>query len=132
MSMIDLDASLWIEYEGWNREPLVLIETAIDVGQSRKPATVLQCLARRANLPAYVVLYTPMAGLKNPADSSASDIVRFRVKRLWPDPESEWRRLSPWQWCRELEGVRDGEASRLEARRNLALENSALKSSMAA
>ena len=32
LAMIDLDASLYVEYDDGTKEPIALIETAIDVG----------------------------------------------------------------------------------------------------
>src|SRR5258706_16477069 len=57
LSMIDLDGALYVEFDGRTSEPLALIETAIDLGQSRKVASVTRRLAQRASVPAYVVLY---------------------------------------------------------------------------
>src|SRR5688500_12286183 len=39
LAMIDLDASLYVEYDDATKEPIALIETAIDCGQEFKPAT---------------------------------------------------------------------------------------------
>lgn len=41
------------------RLPLLLVETARDVGQSVKPATALVGLAKAANIPAVILLWTP-------------------------------------------------------------------------
>ena len=84
LAMIDLDASLFVEYDDQTKEPVALIETARDVGQAFKAATVTARLAKRAGLPAYVVLYTPASNL-NPSDQEWQDISRFRVRRLWPN-----------------------------------------------
>ena len=46
LSMIDIDATLYVEYDDLSREPLALIDTARDVGQARKPATVRSNSAR--------------------------------------------------------------------------------------
>lgn len=43
--MVDLDCSIFIEYDDGTKEPLALIETARDVGQPYKPATVTLALA---------------------------------------------------------------------------------------
>jgi len=56
LSMIDLDAALYVEYDDSSKEPLALIETARDVGQGYKAATVTRNLAKRAGLPCYCVL----------------------------------------------------------------------------
>lgn len=107
LSMIDIDATLYVEYDDLSREPLALIETARDVGQARKPATVTANLARLAGLPAYCVLYRP-ADRRNPGFDcgSASDIDAFRVKRIWPRPESGWRKVTPAEWAKALIEIR--------------------------
>ncbi len=114
LSMIDLDGALYVEFDGETAEPLALIETALDRGQSRKAATVTRRLAERAQVPAYVVLYRPGVA-RNPADTSEPDIDRFRVRRLWPRPESAWRTLRPGEWARALVQIRTWAALRLDA-----------------
>ena len=54
LAMIDLDAALYVEYDDGTKEPLALIETAQDVGQAYKPATVTLRLAKRAD---FALLY---------------------------------------------------------------------------
>lgn len=95
--MVDLDCALWCEYDDGTKEPLALIETARDVGQDYKSATVTARLAMLARLPAYVVLYRRAPSM-NPADPRIPDIDQFRVKRLWSLPENTWRIVSPREW----------------------------------
>jgi hypothetical protein len=111
LSMIDLDGALYCEFDGSNAEPLALIETALDRGQSRKTASVTKRLAQRARLPAYCVLYRATE-YGNPADPSQFDIDRFRVRRLWPCPEREWRVLNPGEWADALLKIRAWAAGR--------------------
>ena len=106
LAMIDLDASLYVEYDDGTKEPIALIETARDVGQKYKCATVTKNLAKRAELPCFVVLYSLSAD-KNPADSEWHDIESFRVKRLWPNPENEWRIMMPQEWADNLLKMRE-------------------------
>jgi hypothetical protein len=113
LSMIDLDGALYCEFDGSTSEPLALIETALDRGQSRKTATVTRRLAQRARLPAYVVLYQP-AAYGNPADPSQCDIQQFRVRRLWPCPERQWRSLNPLEWAEALLQIRAWAAQRAD------------------
>jgi hypothetical protein len=113
LAMIDLDASLYIEYDDHTREPLALIETAKDIGQEYKTAIVTQKLAIRAQLPAYVVLYTPSA-LSNPADAAYRDIKSFRVKRLNPRPDKSWIIYTPQEWCANLLKLRKFSADLLD------------------
>lgn len=111
--MIDLDAALYIEFDSRSRTPLALIETARDVGQEWKVATVTKNLACRADLPAYTVLYV-ISERHNPADPTAADIERFRIKRLWPHPEMNWRTLTPEQWAVGLLKIRTWATRRLD------------------
>lgn len=114
LTMIDLDASLYVEYDDGDKEPLALIETARDVGQSCKPATVTLRLARRADLPCYVVLYT-LAEAKNPADPTWHDIAAFRVKRLNPPQmNGNWHVVTPESWCLHLRDLRRRVCTRLD------------------
>jgi hypothetical protein len=114
LSMIDLDGALYVEFDGLNREPLALIETARDVGQANKCAAITTSLARRARLPAFCVLYR-CAAVANPADRRFSDIAQFRVRRLWPRPERAWRVVTPPEWAWALLRIREWSARRLDA-----------------
>lgn len=106
LAMIDLDASLYVEYDDGTKEPVALIETAQDVGQVYKTATVTAKLACRANLPCYVVLYT-LSDKLNPADRKWKDISEFRARRLFPRPETDWRVFSPNEWAHVLLTIRE-------------------------
>jgi hypothetical protein len=66
---------------------------------------VTAALARRANLPAYLLLYAP-AAIPNPADPSQPDIASFRVKRLHPEPEHAFRTVNPEEWAKALLDIR--------------------------
>jgi hypothetical protein len=113
LSMIDIDAALYVEYDDATKEPVALIETARDVGQAYKTATVLRCLARRADLPAFVVLYK-VGDTPNPADHTVMDIESFRVRRLWPTM-TKWHDLSPLRWSEALLRIRTNQTARLDA-----------------
>ncbi len=113
LAMIDLDASLYVEYDDGTKEPLALIETARDIGQNYKNATVTRKLAARANLPCFVVLYH-LSDNPNPANTNYKDIDRFRVKRLYPNMESNWRVLDPKEWAENLIRMRDWKARQLD------------------
>jgi hypothetical protein len=114
LAMIDLDASLYIEYDDGSKEPLALIETAIDVGK-HKVATVTKKLAMRTRpvIPAYVLLYT-FSDSQNPADAKCRDIRSFRFRRIWPEPETEWEICSPREWAQKLVSLRDWTARKLD------------------
>lgn len=113
LAMIDMDHVLWVEYDDHSKEPVALIEEAQDIGQPGKIATVTRNLARRADLPAFVILWT--AGEQpNPVSPKWPDIERFRVKRLWPPTPNPWRQLTPEQWAQTLVRMRIWQAERLD------------------
>src|SRR4051812_13504576 len=93
LTMADLDSVLFAEYNYPNKMPLCLIEVAMDIGQE-KPAGVIHNLAKLADIPAFVALYTH-ADRPNPSNANWPDISQFRIKRIWPHPEASWRTLSP-------------------------------------
>lgn len=114
ISVIDVDHAIWVEHADGSKEPLALIETARDVGQNWKATSVIRHLAMRANLPAYCVLFTP-ADVPNGGDGRSADIESFRVRRVWPDPEKDWRTLTPQRWAETLLLIRARGAARLDA-----------------
>jgi hypothetical protein len=114
LAMIDLDASLYVEYDDGTKEPLVLIETAIDQGQPIKPSTVTRNLARRANMPAFVVLYT-LDVHPNPADRAWSDIRGFRVRQLYPEERKSWTHCTPQEWAQFLWHLRAEASAPIDA-----------------
>lgn len=113
LAMIDVDASLYVEYDDETKEPVALIETARDVGQAFKTATVLRGLARRADIPAFVVLYKVGESM-NPADPTCEDIESFRVQRLWPN-RTRWHVLTPQRWSEALLRIRSNQAAKFDA-----------------
>lgn len=104
LTMADLDSVMFAEYNHASKLPLCLVEVAVDVGQE-KPTGILSCLAQRADIPAYVALYSHAAAT-NPADSNWPDIASFRIKRVWPAPERRWRHISPNEWASALVQIR--------------------------
>ena len=113
LAMIDLDASIYVEYDDGTKEPLALIETAKDIGQTFKTATVTVKLAQRADLPCFVLLYTP-SGKCNPYDSQWPDIISFRAKRLHPKTENGWRCFTPKEWAENLIKLRTWQAKKVD------------------
>jgi hypothetical protein len=107
LTMADLDSVLFTEYHYPDKVPLCLVEAAMDIGQE-KPTGVIAALAKRANTPAFVVLYTPTE-LPNPTNTNWLDIESFRVKRIWPSPEDAWRTMQPGQWAKAILQIRDGQ-----------------------
>lgn len=121
LKMVDQDVTLYLELDSNTREPLALIEVAIDVGQGEKPASSMARLAARSNLPAFVVLYRKANGV-NPADRGQFDIDRFRVRRVWPQPEHIWRTLTPAEWAAALLQIRSWSAAKMLAANDSAWE----------
>jgi hypothetical protein len=117
LAMCDIDAALWLEHDDLSKEPLALIETARDVGQGYKSGTVLYRLAKRAKLPAYVCMYR-LGNDPNPADPSCNDVASFKVRRIYPRPESGWRELTPAQWATGLLQIRQWTTRRLDQAAN--------------
>jgi hypothetical protein len=110
LTMADLDSVLFVEYGYSGKLPLALVEVARDIGQE-KPAGVIRELAKMANIPAFVALYTP-ASRPNPVSPAWHDIDQFRVRRLWPNPENVWHTLSPAEWADALVQIRDWQVRR--------------------
>lgn len=117
LAMIDLDAALYVEYEDKTYEPLALIETARDCGQTQKVAIATKRLAMRTRpvVPAYTLLYTCVE-VPNPADREWPDISSFRVRRIWPEPETAWEVISPAEWARRLVQLREWCTKKLDQR----------------
>jgi hypothetical protein len=116
LHMIDVDVALWVEYDDRTKEPLALVETARDNGQDVKPATVLKRLAKRCGsppLPAYIVLYR-LSGTLNPAAPEYQDIDQFRVRRIWPEPETTWTTYTPEKWALRLLELRAWSARQID------------------
>jgi len=122
LAMIDIDVSPWVEYDDGSKAPLFLVETALDIGQEYKCATVLRNLGREAKLPVYVVLYTPSA-TRLPCDERHFDIREFRVRRVHrPDGyvverwDEGFIRVSPLAWARHESFLRHCVARRIDIR----------------
>ena len=110
LTMADVDSVLFTEYNYPDKLPLCLVEVARDIGQE-KATGVIGSLARMANIPAYVALYSH-SDYPNPANENWPDIERFRVKRVWPHPEESWRTLRPEQWASALVQIREWQLRR--------------------
>ena len=96
MAMIDIDGC---EFDKATGAPLVLVETARDVGQGHKNYRVTRALAMRAGIPAIVVLFQPNA--------DETDIDGFRVRLVAPTVESTWTRMAPDEFARYLLALRE-------------------------
>lgn len=120
LGMIDLDASLWVEYMG--KQPLALVETARDTGQSWKTATVTRELAQMAGIPAFVTLYQTARTPNTTQRYHVLDIERVRMQCLhcpsWlGKPEQrpgDWRTFDPWEYARFLMNLREGVCAKVD------------------
>lgn len=113
LTMADLDSVLFVEFGYSNKLPLALVEVARDIGQEKATGVIHQ-LARMADIPAFVALYSP-AATANPASPAWHDIEAFRVRRVWPRPENSWRQLSPAEWAAALVQIRDWQIRRFSS-----------------
>jgi hypothetical protein len=112
LSMVDVDWVLFAECDLLTRQPLALVEVARDVGQAWKDVRALGDLARRADVPAYAALYRTSA-IPNPADPRFLDVDRFRVRRVVPYADSDWRVLTPFEWANALVQIRAWSMNRM-------------------
>jgi hypothetical protein len=113
LAMIDLDGVYWVEYRDADRWPVALVETARDISQDRKPATVLTNLAKLAGIPAFVALYTP-ATAPNPAAPEWPDIAMFRYRRVYPEGQPNWITCTPADFAQMLLRLRQWSGKRLD------------------
>lgn len=118
-SMIDLDAVEYCDRAGCFK-PLILIETARDVGQSSKPTYVLRQLASQSGVMALCVLFRVSPGADQEGGCGCREgavvpgcdhgVDRFRVRRIWPPWDrpgrQPWKLLTPEEYHERLVAVR--------------------------
>jgi hypothetical protein len=109
LSMINADQpiTIWCEYIEPTYMPVAILETALDIGQTNKPAMVTTKLVEMPPRRAYTVLFK-ISKEKNPADPNYADIESFRLKRLWPYPEEGWHTMNPKEYAEWLWQLRYG------------------------
>jgi hypothetical protein len=83
------------------------------VGQVCKPSTAITMLAKRARIPACLVLYA-RSEEDNPAGTRCRDLAGFRMRRLCPRAELAWRNAPPNEWAQALLQIRAWAARRLD------------------
>lgn len=104
--MIDID---WLEFCTQCRTNLFLVEAARDINHLRKVATQTARLAVAANIPAYLVLYTP-TGEDCPNDRRCRrngcmhGISEFRIRQIAP-VDGEWREEPPEDFADFVLGI---------------------------
>ena len=94
LTCADLD---FIEYCPRCYQPLLLLETAIDVGQKYKFTEVLYAAAKRMDVPAALVFY-----LKGENE----DIAQFRVRMIYPERGPE-KIMTPQEYAEWLWSFRE-------------------------
>ncbi len=102
--MIDIDGLIYAECHPGTFKPAALVELAQDRGQRHKSFKLVQELARRASLEAYVILYA-LSEVLNPTDFSCYDIKHFRIKQVCPKI-TDFKQLTPAQWASCLVRIR--------------------------
>lgn len=90
---IDIDGCEVCEY---CYEPLALTETSYDKGQTFKAFWTTRLLALKANIPAYLILYTVDEATEN------RDVVSLRIKRIAPEVSKDWKVIKPEDFRQEL------------------------------
>lgn len=101
-TMIDIDA---LEYCRRCRAPLAFMETAQDVGQAIKPVTVLRALANITKVETYVVLFSVDEAARARKDWVHA-CTSFRVRRVYPEPETGWAVMDPASMTSFISGLR--------------------------
>jgi hypothetical protein len=126
-SMVDVDGLEYCGARGCGR-PLLLIETARDVGQSFKPTTALQGLAAAANVPAVTLLWKPSATWKEEpphcdcqrtrtvVDGCDHGIGEFRCQHVWPVRQRGWKSVSARGIADWINSVHEGHRLQLHRR----------------
>jgi len=114
LGMIDLDHTIWIEWQDKTFRPLALIETAEDTPRNRrKSVKVLKALALMAGIPAFLVLVTE-ADWPNPTDRSVNDVRRFAMRRIdKPQPQHGYMERTPEEYVLWLVQLRQHQARQL-------------------
>lgn len=113
LKMIDLDCTIYCEYDDRSRLPIALIEVAVFQNNWTKPATVTQKLAELARIQAWVCLYElsnrPLGNKPN-----CWDIDAFHIKRLNPSPQRKWEKKTPKEYAKFLAGLRQFSADQVD------------------
>lgn len=118
-SMIDIDG---LEYCGTRgcAMPLLMIETARDVGQSFKPTTAMRGLAIAANVPAVTLLWTPSESWREESPHCDCQklhrlhpgcdhgISGFRAQHVYPNRQRTWKNVEATKIASWIDGIHQG------------------------
>jgi hypothetical protein len=118
-SMVDVDGLEYCSVRGCAR-PLLLIETARDVGQDFKPTTAMRGLAAQANVPAVTLLWTPSdmfnadpphcrcQATRRYQPGCDHGILSFRCQHVHPTRQRTWTTVEADQIARWIDNVHVG------------------------
>ena len=88
IAMIDIDS---VECCAYCYEPLAIIETCYDKGQKYKVTTLSKIIAKRLNIPCFLVFYKELD----------QDTLTFRIKRI-RSFKTEFQLMSEDDWVKVL------------------------------
>ena len=103
IAMIDIDS---VECCARCYEPLAIIETCYDKGQKYKVTTLSKIVARRLNIPCFLVFYK----------ESTPGSLNFRVKRI-RSSRTEFERMNEDQWVKILRSLHDHHKSKCKSKK---------------
>jgi len=126
-NMVDIDG---LEYCGTRgcAKPLLLIETARDVGQDFKPTTAMRALAQAANVPAVTLLWMPADDWspEPPHCRCQKDkmlnrdcnhgIASFRAQHVYPTRQRTWKVVDAPEIARWIDSVHVGHRMQMHAK----------------
>jgi len=93
IAMIDIDS---VECCAYCYEPLAIIETCYDKGQKYKVTTLSKIIAKRLNIPCFLVFYKELD----------QDTLTFRIKRI-RSSKTEFELMSEDDWVKVLRTLHD-------------------------
>lgn len=97
IGMIDIDSVEICTNKGcW--QPLAIIETVFDVGKYNKYTNIVEFIAEKLGIPAYLVYYKP--------SNADTDSLEFKIMRLKPF-KSQLEGVYEGDWLAELQGLQD-------------------------
>jgi hypothetical protein len=97
IGMIDIDSVEICTNKGcW--QPLAIIETVFDVGKYNKYTNIVEFIAEKLGIPAYLVYYKP-------SDANTGSL-EFKIMRLKPF-KSQLEGVYEGDWLAELQGLQD-------------------------
>lgn len=93
IAMIDVDS---VECCQYCYEPLAIIETCYDKGQKYKATTLSKIIAKRLNIPCFLVFYKEVG----------KDSLTFRIKRI-RSSQTEFQHMNEDEWVQILTSLHD-------------------------